>query len=179
MIIVEGVDNTGKSTLIRQLKKEFPKLEEREGSRGPKDKKTMIEHLSRALNKPKQETIYHLHDRFPLVSEYVYGLHLRGDMVLEPKEYASWIQKLNYHRPLIIHCQPPLTVVAESFKERQQMDGVEGNLTLLYAAYQSFFLDHRRNFRRIIYDYTRDQEFERTTPSILGYLQEMGRQTYG
>jgi len=69
MIVVEGVDNSGKSTLIKALQVVFPERPV-QGSEGPpKYKGEMDERVARYIMQPAN-TIY---DRHPCVSQPIYG----------------------------------------------------------------------------------------------------------
>lgn len=97
MIVVEGVDNSGKSTLIRALQVVLPAWYI-QGSEGPpKHKGEMDERVVRYLADHKRETIY---DRHPCVSQPIYGqmrTHLDG---ISPGLIAQFYSST----PLFIYC---------------------------------------------------------------------------
>lgn len=115
MILVEGPDNSGKSTLVRQLIKEFDLLE---CSRPHGPPKTPTELLSRATSiLLKQDDKKYITDRHPLFGEDIYGPILRNrNMWTEIQEeydrlknmlLTSSTEGLTY----IIYCRPPDEVV--------------------------------------------------------------------
>ena len=77
MIVVEGPDNSGKSTLIKWIKEEFPVREIRHGRHGPPlsalEIKARTEIILREAIKfrKEKETIV---DRFSLIGESIYQL---------------------------------------------------------------------------------------------------------
>lgn len=132
MIIVEGMDNSGKSTLCNQLSYSFklPVIH----SPGPVDNPFpwVIEQLSR-----ENPIIY---DRFPLISEKVYGPILRNKDLFGGTEGAQLIYQLWKKYPLIIYCRPPTDEIL-SFKDgRAQMEGVIEKARLLLIAYDKFMI---------------------------------------
>lgn len=71
MIVVEGVDNSGKSTLIRALRVVLPDWHV-QGSEGPpKHQGEMDERVRRYLDTQPHTMIY---DRHPCVSQPIYGM---------------------------------------------------------------------------------------------------------
>ena len=127
MIIIEGMDNTGKSTLCNHLSKKFD-LRVDVRSR-PKDLNDGFRMISRSVFN-KNPVIY---DRHVLISEIVYGPLLRNKSVFGNSNWDLLFLMLKTH-PLIIYCRPPKRKVFR-FGVREQMDGVISQATNLIRRY--------------------------------------------
>lgn len=116
MIIVTGVDNTGKSSLVRHLSEKFDiPIATRYHTLPPTDgeewyiwAKHQFEH--------KGELIY---DRF-FIDELVYGPVLRGKYVVSIEQMAQLSTMLVMRQPLFIYTKLPLEKIQESFAVREQ-----------------------------------------------------------
>lgn len=116
MIIVTGVDNTGKSSLARHLSKEFGiAIAQRYHTLPPTDgwewyiwAKHQFEH--------KGELIY---DRF-FIDELVYGPVLRDKYVVSIEQMAQLSTMLVMRQPLFIYTKLPLEKIQEGFEVREQ-----------------------------------------------------------
>lgn len=151
MIIIEGMDNTGKTTLLQELHQalEIPWVK----SPGP-------EHLS-GLSKDEwfrwveasisPDQCCYLFDRHPLISEPIYGKILRGFDVFEGTYFKEGFKLAN---PLIIYCRPPRERIFH-FGNRKQMESVIEFKEVLLATYDEFINQLRQdNFDIVIYNYT-------------------------
>lgn len=107
-----------------------------------------------SFNSPTPSRIY---DRYPLISEPIYGLHVRK--APQPAFLTDWYrnawQKFLAFDPLIIWCLPPYDEVAKNVNPARDMDGVWSNLLPLYRAYT--FASLTFPGKSIVYDYTRDE----------------------
>lgn len=161
MIIVEGPDGAGKTTLIGQLQERYglevaPRVVTK-GAEAMTDLKVWVEqNLAGGFQ-------YRIFDRHRLISEYIYGPLLRKKQQPGFTDLTwSWMQLDKLYRdvqPFIIYCLPPLEVVAENI----YLSGDENKVVLehieaMYAAYvHRASLDLIQNSGRvIIWDYTRD-----------------------
>lgn len=156
MIIIEGMDNSGKTTLAEQIKKfGGDKVEVVHGG-GPVEPGTEALRLTQFLilaNHPRTIIL----DRCLLISEEVYGPILRGGNALT-KVYneASLWNTLKAMDPLIIYCRPPDNRIFKTMKARKQMDGVDQQKKELLARYDKVmkFLACAFEIKVIPYDYT-------------------------
>lgn len=168
MIILEGMDNTGKTTLGNFLsQKTNLELIHSPGAHqiGEQVYKWMSDCFDRDI---KGRSI--IYDRFPLISEEVYGKVLRGGNLFEssPEGRFSYtlLQDID---PLIIYCEPPSNRV-NLWGQRDQMDGVKDNWELLLDSYREFFKENKWGFSNIIqYDYTQNN-FEEILFKLSCYL---------
>lgn len=134
MIIVEGMDNSGKTTLIENIKDGL----ETQGVQGHfehspshliatgriQDWLTWIEI---SLLPDNQKYVY---DRYPVLSEIVYGPILRGSNLLSTTDH---LERLKLLKPLIIYCRPDDDTIFDFRKP--EMKGVKENRDQLLAGY--------------------------------------------
>ena len=139
MIILEGPDGSGKSTLVDRLVKEFdlplaPRACTSEG--GPVTNlsgwtEMDLSHRLR-LGKPS------LHDRYPLISEMVYGPICRGRVAVHfdnPMWYSRQMAKLS-RVAVVVWCLPSATRVRNNVQGGpKHMSGVAENIDKIYGGY--------------------------------------------
>jgi hypothetical protein len=139
MIVVEGVDGTGKSNLVEWLHKatNLPKHERAATSLGGP-----IDSLwDWAVNDVESWTTQPLsiYDRHPLISEYIYGPIVRNKL---PPEFlrptAAGLLNRMAKLGLVIFCMPDLETVKKNMQNEEfpQMAGVTDRIEQLYMAYQ-------------------------------------------
>ena len=159
MIIVEGVDNSGKTRLVEWLIEKLPGVKVIH-SHGPVQSELMVEQLLADINMAYRYQKPIVFDRFPLISEEIYGSVLRGGNLFTKSHdrelLMEWFRSL---APLIIHCRPAREIVIGSISDRLQMDGVVNNIDKLIDAYDDLMAElNSRGFITYIYDYTRDKD---------------------
>lgn len=167
IIIVEGMDGTGKTTLVQQL---AYRLKIRPikfvGSLGPSDdymqaliNPTKLEITELETVSAKGGAIKRIYDRFPLISEAVYGSILRGRNCFGGLHY-SLMSRLLALKTVIIYCRPDRGVIMNNIQQGPQMNGVREHFGELLDAYDKFFLELTEspmNSYITIFDYTRDE----------------------
>lgn len=124
MIIVEGADNVGKSTLVRNLIEKDPLLEKLKRPRYKADRGESIgtSYLDTIAppGLPDRASLSNgVADRF-LASECIYGDLFRGGSRLTSAEHFSIIRLLFSYRALVIFCNPPNEVILETWDHREQ-----------------------------------------------------------
>lgn len=159
-IIVEGMDGSGKDTLIGALVERFPDhtLHERASTSigGP------IANLAQWVAKDAKAMHSSgpwIYNRHPLISELIYAPRRTVNPGLsEPWTNAAWVaayRRLVARESVVVICQPPFDVVRRTL-ERQgadsHMPGVYQNQGALYREYAKFVWSGRL----IRYDYTKD-----------------------
>jgi len=168
MIIVEGMDNTGKTTLVKNLAKEF-KLEVR---KTPQD---VIMEPGRLLDWVDHEldqvevlpSLPFLYDRFPLISEEVYGPILRGKSVVPGGSYEGWADR---NHVLFIYCRPALDRIID-FGARDQMQGVVQHAKDLTLAYDKLMYSYRFKGAGVVhYSYTHFDAYQRARSAVQQYI---------
>jgi hypothetical protein len=135
MVIIEGCDNSGKSTLARKLNLEF-NLKIIKSSGPPISKEDLVQRVEASIENTKRGNIF-IYDRYPLISEFVYGPLLRNKNLLEGEEGNRLWKELILINPFIVYCRPPYTKIAD-FGKRKQMRGVRSKADLLIVAYDNF-----------------------------------------
>lgn len=131
LIIVEGMDNSGKTTLVQRLSEDI-KLLVMNNKRKPRDEKEMADYLSLV------NTI-HWHfptilDRLCTISEPIYGVLRKTGPVITPEQADNHLVYLKAMKPLIIYCRPDDKTILD-FGDRPQMDGVIDNAQALLQSY--------------------------------------------
>jgi GTPase SAR1 family protein len=135
MVIVEGVDGSGKTTLIKNLIADglvdnvISKLFD------PKYPHLLYGRLCDALH-DYMDYPRVVADRF-FISELVYGPILRGKLILSKAQISTILTLIQAQIPVvIIWCHPPLKTVKESLRE-PQMAGVVESIEKLYTGYEA------------------------------------------
>lgn len=160
MVIVEGPDGAGKSTLIADLMERF-KI-----STAPrvvsKDAEAMVDLKVWVEQNIAEGFQYKIFDRHRLISEYIYGPLLRKEQQPGFTDLA-W-STVMLHRlyttvePIVIYCLPPLEVVRANVLRDPENKVVAEHIDAMYAAYvHRIALDTvYRPFHTVVYDYTTD-----------------------
>lgn len=131
MIIVEGMDNSGKSTLVKTLSKSMGllALNNRVKLSSPAEFRAyttdMIE-LSRGY-----PVIF---DRWPGISEWVYGPILRGISHITKEALRLHLFWLNDRGFQIVYCRPPTDDLL-NWGSEDQREGVQSNARSLITKY--------------------------------------------
>jgi cellulose biosynthesis protein BcsQ len=150
LIIIEGMDNTGKSTLAKQLAEDL-QIDLRH-SKG-KDIDMSDNLLDIYWDSKKGHLIT---DRINLISEVVYGPILRNQNKLE-KTKKIWWEIYDSLEIVIIYCRPSLGMILQSMSEREQMEGVIDNTEQLLLAYDREILQLEKDKKPIFrYNYIED-----------------------
>jgi len=156
IVVVEGVDGAGKTTLINNLRdvsREYFWVLRASGPANSSDQlQRAVDELSTLIDGSPTNWVF---DRHPLVSEPIYGHILRGKSHLEGMSawgYKARIQEFSK----IIYCRPPFDIVQEESKHERQLEGVHDKLRGLYDAYDEAmdFLRVHLRVPVITYDWT-------------------------
>jgi thymidylate kinase len=154
-IVVEGMDGSGKTTLVKQL-------EEYLGDRGhfvpgynrvKTDKPPMQQWwMEQLAENPINQIV--VHDRF-FYPELVYGPVLRGRMNMDPST-RSYVQNYLRLHGFLIYCRPPTSVVSREVHKEDQMKGVIEKFHDLLIKYDRVMIDEAPfyNGRFAKYDWT-------------------------
>ncbi len=154
MIIIEGPDNAGKSTLAAILSKTF-NLPIHHAGGPPKNYDEIMERSNYILNNSSG----FIFDRVPFISEPVYSILRNYNLFADEFEVYNRLKKL---KPIIIYCRPPdniiLDLTTHGVKDWDDLDhllGVSNNIKKLVDRYDevmnSSYLPPCR-----LYDYTSD-----------------------
>lgn len=139
-IIVEGPDGAGKSMLVGRLSDALGLSVNVPFSRsltGPVD--NLRERTAEDLSRWPLDTVPRIYDRYPIISEPIYGPTVRGEA--KPGFTPGWVNTcrlLMYPRCVVVWCMPTLELVTYNVQstEANQMPGVATHIPTIYAQYQ-------------------------------------------
>jgi adenylate kinase family enzyme len=174
MIILFGVDNTGKTTLKNHLKEKFNlREEERYQTRPPQDYDDWFKYvrdlLQRHIENPDPQTII---DRL-YIDEHVYGPVLRGRFGLTVNQRVALDILIDKLRPILIWCDIPTAEILKSFSEREQLMGVRENVVALKRKYPEVLSKYPfYDCPLFIVNYLEDRNYEKIDKKLEVYLDE-------
>jgi len=181
VIVVEGFDNSGKSTLVRKLSNYLPnhRMAHSPGPLGFWLFDWVSDEFRRMTKSPRV-----IYDRFPLISEMVFGPILRGKTVFPDYVWRFYWNSLLTFDPFLIYTRPTDDhLILDTLGARPQMDGVTAHAPALLQAYDRFFrelpLTSERGFGNheaylYTYDYTTDPEADRLIRVIKNVGDQLG-----
>lgn len=165
MIILEGPDGGGKSTLLEALTLQYPSIpvHARASSSGADGGPVadLYDWAAKDVSTWREQGV-HFYDRHPLISEYIYGPVVRGTM--DPRFLTTGLRRKVQHRALIVMCLPPLDAVRASVSAERDMPGVTTHIDTIWHLYASL----RAQLPGVAvepYDYTKDKP-EKLFPPI-------------
>ena len=178
MIIIEGPDNSGKSTLVEWIKENFYVTEVNRRHGPPVDAQDILERTELVL-----DTEIHSHprrnfitDRFSLIGESVYGPILRGkDLWKEIPQDKERVEKtLRILNPFVIYCRPDLDTILDlshhrvkSYDTQEHLSNLAKNQGLIVKAYDNYFENNPfPHFYK--YNYKRGEEALNELKNLLG-----------
>jgi hypothetical protein len=166
MIVVEGFDNTGKSTLMEQIRS-YTGVSGHASNGRPHSTQEMFNRMHHYLDYPHVS----LHDRIHCISETVYGPIIRDQYTFTTPDGRE-IEKIFKATPhLIIYCRPPREYIF-NYGDRGQMEGViENDVKLLHAYDQKIrYMINEGGWRIMLHDYTDSNSLKQILFTIGGIL---------
>jgi len=156
LIIVEGPDGGGKSTLVSRIETDWNLTRE------PKAVTSDAQSLF-PIGKYIEDEMYkgfgmRLYDRFALISSPLYMMFENRTFV-EPLTDHTWLM-IQYHvlkriDPVIIYCLPPLEVVKENLSKEDNSGGKAlEHIEQIYYNYVAFSARDGYNTSTMVWDYT-------------------------
>lgn len=153
MIFIEGVDNSGKTTLIERLEKAGYRTD-----KSPHELKGMINFEAETQLNQRGK----IWDRGRVISECIYGNVLRDGPAVDKTSIMRFIEK----RPLIIFCRPADKYILSN-NGRAQMAGVLNNHKALIDAYDELMRELVRFGVRVVkYDWVHQSTYEHVIKAI-------------
>lgn len=177
MIVLEGPDNAGKSTLGKQLSERFG-TEVHHSSNPKMTYEQLRDKMFEIINDPRRDAIY---DRVPLISEGVYGTILRGTNRFNCHEGRGIWQLFAASKPLVIFCRPldETINVGLEFKPGEDPEHVEAvkkkHLTIAHAydeLMESLAYQTGGDFIVEPYNWVLPGEFDRIFKRCIRYITE-------
>jgi hypothetical protein len=152
LVILEGADGSGKSSLATRIRKDIDEYLLFLKSNGPPHTLGQLANVLGVLTNLRDQSIPVVTDRNPVISEYVYGPIIRGKCMhaLSIEQMARWFKDT-----MIIHCRPNYQALAAGVRKEVQMEGVVLNHRHIIQAYDDLmgFLEKEGVYIKR-YDYT-------------------------
>ncbi len=136
LIVVEGVDASGKSTLLENARLQIPKryfILMRHSCRPLK--LSDIDGFMDTGAYAERQGLDVIVDRHPLISEPIYGPILRGVNLAAPYTNERIRSILSLYTERIIYCRPPVHMMLENLDKNPQLEWVIPRFQELLAAY--------------------------------------------
>jgi Deoxynucleoside kinase len=166
MLIVEGPDGAGKSTLVGRLVGTLGwEVASKVVDSNTKASVDLVQWVERNVAAGLQPRIF---DRHRLISEPIYGPLLRGDM--EPgfndfRWLRQWQGRLRQEvEPLVIFCLPPLETVKANLLNDANNKAVAGIVDPMYWLY--FNAAASWGYPSLVWDYTRPAGFDQLIADV-------------
>lgn len=175
IVIVEGTDGSGKSTLIERARENQSSryFIRTQASRYQPSLKIAFQYLNWIKHKPDDIPV--IMDRFHFISDRVYGPILRKEDVFKDLPLNFGLQSVS----AIIYCRPSREKIIENVNAGTHLAGVRSSIEDLISAYdvlmdklkEDFHLpiyrydyqeDEALSFWRHIFSEVKDREFKRT-----------------
>lgn len=166
VLVIEGPDNSGKSTLVTRLSKDLKAVVVNSQVVPPPHEywvKDYVRWYEEAARFNQQIVL----DRHPVISDPIYGPVIRGKTPLS-EAYCRNVRSTL----CVIYCRPPIGAI-RNFGERAQMTGVKEKIADLVAGYDAM-MSNPGQFRSVLrYDWTQNAYpfFLRAVRSILSEQQ--------
>lgn len=161
-IIVLGMDNTGKTTLVKMLSKELNyNIIQSKGLH--LNKEEIIKYLLENINKDNN-----IFERFSLFDEMVYGKILRNYSKFEINE--DFYNEIKNKKPIIIYCRPDIEDIF-NWQNREQMEGVIDNSLKLIKEFDNLIVKIKKDFKIINWNFKKDN-FDNLVKIIEAYKEK-------
>jgi len=183
IIIFEGCDGSGKSSLIKSTASFIQQVGfdvttiHSPGSIGYQG---MLDFMNREYyNLELGEHTARLFDRVPPISENIYGPVLRNHSKLPLiPHFTNLIYSLSQHNAYLVYCNPGFREIKQNIKKLPQMVGVKDNIDLIYDYYRTrmemveVFLDSVNSTDRFYkYNYKADRKMKNFQLWLIGKIE--------
>lgn len=146
-LIVVGMDNSGKTTLARELAYKLHATHVEPMGPGF-TREAMLDNIMLYMNR-NENVVF---ERFSIFEELIYGKILRGKSKFKFED----IDQIKRFHPVIIYCRPSNEVIF-NFGTRDQMSGVIEQKEALVRAWDDLIFNALTGFKVIKYDWTKDK----------------------
>lgn len=152
MLIVEGMDGSGKTSLVERLSHDLVIPIHKRAARsieGPR--KDLFEWAQLDVGTIVHQT-FSVYDRHPMISEYVYGPVLRDGM--DDRFHSIEATSMTAHlaaNSMVIFCDPGIEQVEKNVQAGLHMPGVTDRWEALYWTYKT--LMHHWPGQVLVWDY--------------------------
>lgn len=143
LIIVEGMDNTGKTTLANRLADDL-KLVLVSNKKRPESFQDIKEYCTKICELAENRHV--ITDRWAPISEKIYGPICRDSHIYKDENEEEFETQVH---TFIIYCRPTIKTIKE-FGNRSQMEGVIEKADELIKAYDNipfFLVDYMYNYK--------------------------------
>lgn len=145
MIILEGCDNSGKTTFAKELS-QLTKVHYQHSVKPNDAASALMDMMDSSLPKSKQV----IRDRVSIISEMVYGPVVRDKSMLEGHHWNMIDFVLNSPNNILIYCRPPKEDIL-NFGSREQMEGVIPNAEEILSRYDWIMNLLKSKYKNVIY----------------------------
>jgi len=174
VIVVEGPDGAGKSTLVKELCRDLGLLE---GKRSTVDRNKLYEttridlytSLSDEIRGDQPSRVW---DRSPFFSELVYYPYTGGECRFSDWEKSFIFRTIEAWGIPVILCLPDFETVKANVAKDKQMPKVEENIADIYETYTDM------PYYTALWDYTREDpksSYEQLTDHCMEFLENRKR----
>lgn len=153
IIVVEGTDNAGKTTLALSMAKKMKAIYVKSENIPPKDE-YLDQYSTILIACQEYGNGIVITDRHHAVSEPIYGPIVRGASSIDQKFAAAFLGGIN----AFVYCRPSNSVITRTMNEREQMKGVSHNIEAIIEMYDKFFAQPHIRERTWVFDWTKDLE---------------------
>lgn len=136
LIVVEGPDNSGKTTLAIDLAKRLSGIYIN-SKRKPESAAEVLAYQD--ILRQARLFAPTVTDRHPAISEWIYGPAIRQRCVIKAHHLNFCMDQVSS----IVYCRPPDPTITLTLADRSQMDGVPENILKLIEDYDEFFVQAR------------------------------------
>lgn len=167
MVVVEGMDNTGKTTLMKKLESLMGISGHMSNGR-PHSIEEMFTRMEGYLSQPGIS----LHDRIHCISDQIYGPIVRKENPFLTPRGGRIFQEFKKIKPVIIYARPPREMIFD-FGTRDQMPGVIDNSVRLLNAYDELIQNMiHEGFDILVYDYTDKLSYQELQEYIIERMEK-------
>lgn len=151
MVIVEGIDGSGKTTLVNYLGGRLGLQVDK--SPGPVDIEEYWAWIDATIRREKAGEKW-IYDRHAFFSEQVYSiLRKENHHRVNSQMTVSQMRSLINCNPTVIYCRPFEETILDGLLDREQMDGVPEHWEDLLRRYDELMKEMKQYFNVIYYNW--------------------------